>query len=234
MVASAQSSGVVASSLLDLSLFQGLSGAVLDLLEANMRYQVIGRNQLLYSERYQPDRVFIILCGYLKTGYLSAEGQTIYKAVLSSGDLLGRLAISRSGYAEFATGHYGATHLCSCSTLIWKEALVQSPELSQRYFEYLTQRLQWAEQRAAHLVQASAKDRLRHFFAAMIRRFPEGINGSHFVWDSIYSQSDIGALIGCSRQTISALMNQLTREGQLEMKGRQLRIIQVNAFLETD
>ena len=164
--------------------------------------------------------IFLVAEGRVKIGFYDQEGNEQVIAFLGRGEILGEMALfGQKRYKEFAqamTDH----------TLICKLRVEKAQELARDYVPFsltLTkrfgERMQRLERRLQILLFKDARQRLIEFLKDLCRDIGVPYRaGTKIALD--ITQSDIAALIGSSRKTVSLLFTELEETGLVTFFGR--------------
>ncbi len=178
------------------------------------------KTDFLFMEGDPVRELFLVAEGRVKVGYYDNDGNEQVLAFLGRGEILGEKALFGSDrHKEFA-------QVVVDSTLICKLRLDKARELARDYVPFsLTitkrfgERMQRLERRLQILLFKDARQRLVEFLKDLCRDIGTPYRTGVKVTLEI-TQSDIAALIGSSRKTVSLLFTDLENAGLVKFYGR--------------
>ncbi len=178
------------------------------------------KTDFLFMEGDVVRELYLVAEGRVKVGFYDKEGNEQVIAFLGRGEILGEKAIfGDDRHKEFA-------QVVADHTMICKLRVEKARELARDYVPFsltLTkrfgERMQRLERRLQILLFKDARQRLVEFVKDICRDF--GVpyrTGVKITLD--ITQSDIAALIGASRKTVSLLFTDLEDAGLVKFFGR--------------
>lgn len=164
--------------------------------------------------------IYLIVEGQVKVGFYDDGGNEQVIAFLGRGEILGAMALfGQTRYREFA-------QVTANKTMICKLRVEKAQELARDYVPFsltltkrIGERLQKFERRLQILLFKDARQRLVEFLKDLCRDIGVPYNKGYKISLDI-TQSDIAALIGTSRKTVSLLFTDLENAGAVKFYGR--------------
>jgi len=204
-------------------LFRDVGDPGLTLLAGSMRARRYRRNEVVFHQGDPGDSLYVIVAGSVKIVLPSPEGDEAIIATLRRGDFFGELALLD-----------GAEHSASATALEPTETLVLSRDAFLRLVD--------AERGLRTALLSSLAGELRrltrhveelHFLdlaGRLAMRLvnlateaqPDGANDVRLAWP--FTQSDLAAMIGGTRQSVNRLLNELVDDGVIRLEGDELVI----------
>lgn len=177
---------------------------------------------ILYTQDEKPRGVYLLFSGKVKLTTVVATGKTALLRISQPGELLGlNAAITKRPY--LATARILED---SQIALLRREELVslmsRHPELSIAVAERLA--TDCAEALTEMLFLRVTTTTLQRL-AMLILRWSSGNAARRHEVPIIYTQAEIGQIIGASRETVTRLMKQLERKGNICVSHSQLKIV---------
>ena len=178
------------------------------------------KTDFLFMEGDPVRELFLVAEGRVKVGYYDNEGNEQVLAFLGRGEILGEKALFGQAYhREFAQVVVDRTQIC-------KLRMEKAQELARDYVPFsltLTkrfgERMHRLERRLQILLFKDARQRLVEFLKDLCRDIGTPYRTGVKVMLEI-TQSDIAALIGSSRKTVSLLFTDLEEAGLVKFFGR--------------
>lgn len=178
--------------------------------------------EILYSQNDKPAGVYILFSGRAKLTAIVATGKTALLRISQPGELLGLNAvIARRPYMATARV-LEDSHIAFLAREELVSLIVRHPELAIAVAERLA--TDCAEALTEMLFLRVTTTTLQRLAMLMLRW--SGANGArrHEV-PILYTQAEIGQMIGASRETVTRLMKQLERRGSICVSHSQLKIV---------
>lgn len=178
------------------------------------------KSDFLFMEGDPVRELFLVAEGRVKVGYYDQEGNEQVLAFLGRGEILGEKALfGQTRHREFAQVVVDRTMIC-------KLRVEKAQELARDYVPFsltLTkrfgERMQRLERRLQILLFKDARQRLVEFLKDLCRDIGMPYRTGVKIMLEI-TQSDIAALIGSSRKTVSLLFTDLEEAGLVKFFGR--------------
>lgn len=178
------------------------------------------KSDFLFMEGDPVRELFLVAEGRVKVGYYDQDGNEQVLAFLGRGEILGEKALfGQARHKEFAQVVVDRTQIC-------KLRVEKAQELARDYVPFsltLTkrfgERMQRLERRLQILLFKDARQRLVEFLKDLCRDIGTPYRTGVKIMLEI-TQSDIAALIGSSRKTVSLLFTDLEEAGLVKFFGR--------------
>ena len=177
---------------------------------------------VLYSQNDKPLGVYLLFTGKAKLTAVVATGKTALLRISQPGELLGLNA------AMAQRPHMAAARIMEDSQvgLLRREELVNLMERHPQLALAVAQRLasDCAEALTEMLFLRVTTTTLQRL-AMLILRWSGANSARRHEIPILYTQAEIGQIIGASRETVTRLMKQLERKGCISVSHSQLKII---------
>ena len=174
------------------------------------------KNRLIYSPGHERDLVFIVKKGRLRL-YLAVEDKDFSLAILEPGDI----------YATHTRAHVETLEdvtLMVMPTTKLHSYMATHPALSRTIIRILGELLKQSFSIIDSLVFKDIKQRLTDFFIYEAEHNGrKDIRGTTVTLDMTTTQ--LAAIIGSTRQTVSTIISSMLKDGVLEKKHRSIYII---------
>lgn len=174
------------------------------------------KGYLLAAPGGEEDYVFVVGSGRLKV-YLAGENRELSLSFLEAGDIY---TTHTPTYVRTVT----ATTIWTMGTRDFSRHLGGDPTLPPAVMRVLGRLLTDAVKLAEDLAFREVPARLARFFIGVAQRRGQAVDEGWLIPLDLGMQ-DIAELLGATRQTISALINQWEREGLVQRRGRRSFLI---------
>lgn len=191
-------------------------------------YMEVPKGEYIYFEAYNHNKLYFVKEGYIRIGYIDADGNEKVKEIIQKGELFGQFTLERNNlHGEFAQAYKQDVSICAFHIDDFEKLLKKRPDLALRYSKQVGAKLRNIENRLLNLLNKDVKTRLIHFFWQLVEQklgenLPEG-----FCIPNYLKHEDIANLIGSSRQTVTTMINELETEGILSYNRQQICFLNV-------
>jgi len=219
--------GFAPSSLRECALFAHADEDALQELARALRHRRFRRNEVIFHQGDPGDALHIVASGQVKILLLSAEGEEAIIATLRPGDFFGELALL-DGAPRSAT----AVAIDPAETLVlpravFRELLERSEGLRDALLTGLAHELRRLTSQVEELYFLDLAGRLATRLTRLAREAePEAEHEVRLDWP--FTQSDLAAMIGGSRQSVNRLLSLLVEDGLVRIEPDHLVITDVN------
>jgi CRP/FNR family cyclic AMP-dependent transcriptional regulator len=191
-------------------------------------YKEFQEGEFVYFEAFNHNQIYFIKNGYIRIGFLDAKGNRTIKDILKPGGFFGQIGLETSNLnGEFAQALKSSVSLCSFTIDNFLNILKKKPQLAIKYSKLTGLRMKRFENRLINILQKDAKTRLLLFLnqLRMDNSANRQVSGTEVIIPNYLTHDEIAQLIGTSRQTVTALLNELKEEGILSMTRKELHFI---------
>jgi len=208
-------------------LFEHADRPILQSLANRLRRRRFRRNEVIFHQGDPGDSLHVVAVGAVKIVLPSAEGEEAIIATLRPGDFFGELALL-DGAPRSAT----ATALEASETLVlprdvFRELLDTLPGLRDALLSGLAKELRRLTGHVEELHFLDLAGRLAMRLARLASDATPDTNGAvHLPWP--YTQSDLAAMIGGTRQSVNRLLSDLVDEDLIEIEPDELIIVDLD------
>lgn len=188
------------------------------------RFDGYKKNEFIYFEDDQANKIFLINSGKIKLGYVNDDGEEVITAILTKGEIFGEKAIlGEEKRDEFAQVLENGTSVCRISSEEMLELLRQHKNFSLKIYKFIGFRFKKLERRLQLMLFKDAKTRLKEFINELAEEFGyvNKVSG-YTVIRHPYTQKEIATLIGTSRPTLNILLNELNDEDYLDFNRKEI------------
>lgn len=178
------------------------------------------KTDFLFMEGDPVREIFLITEGRVKVGFYDNEGNEQVISFLGRGEILGEVALfGQNRYKEFAQAVTDRTMICKLRVEKAQELVRDYVPFSLTLTKRFSERVQRLERHLQILLFKDARQRLVEFLKDLCRDFGAPYRTGVKITLEM-TQSDIAALIGASRKTVSLLFTDLEEAGLVKFFGR--------------
>ena len=183
------------------------------------------RGSALFHERGAPDRVYVVLNGFVKLSRLSEEGREVILAIRGPGDLLGEQS-AIDGSPRSAT----AVALDSVSGLVISASdfvafLEEESNVALVVLRTLSHRLREADISRVELSVQDTVARVAGRIGELAERFGNQTDGGVEI-DLPMSQEELAGWTGCSRDSVVKALQTMRSLGWIETARRRITVLE--------
>ena len=210
-------------------LFAHASRPILESLANGLRRRRFRRGEVIFHQGDPGDSLHIVASGAVKIVLPSAEGEEAIIATLRPGDFFGELALF-DGAPRSAT----AAALDSADTLVlpravFTELLADMPGLRDALLSGLAHELRRLTSQVEELHFLDLAGRLAMRLTRLARETQPDAHGEIRL-DWPYTQSDLAAMIGGTRQSVNRLLSELVEQDLIRIEPDALIIADLDAL----
>lgn len=212
-------------------LFEGLSDTALDALAQQTQITHVAKGAVLFLSGDEADGLRIVTKGLLRVWINDAEGREITLSLSEPGDAIGEIAL-----LDGAPRSASVTAMDKSEVLLIRRASFQAllrdhSELSAHMIEILCERLRSLTDHLGEVALLPLRERVARklFDLAQSHATPEG-KGARF--RRSFSQSELAAMLGVTREAVNKQIAGLTSEGILGKDAGRLVILDLDALGE--
>lgn len=192
-------------------LFSGLQPSDLNLLAKMAEYRIVPKHSFVYLADEPSNCICLLINGAVKIGIFSPDGREIIKSIQHPQSMFGELGLTGElRRAEFAASMNREVEYYVVKVDDFKVLLQQNFELAQSVMLYLGERLRKAERQWESLILKDVRTRIVEFL-----KESAGERGRQVGYETLVkhglTQQDIANLVGASRQTVTAILNELKK-----------------------
>src|SRR5436305_5018974 len=175
----------------------------------------VNQGEYVYFEAYLHPNIYFIKTGYIRLGYLDAEGNKIVKEILRPGDFFGQVSLQKENmHGEFAQAFKTSATISVFNLDHFNQLLAEHPKLALKYSRISGHRIRRFEERLENILRNDVKTRLKIFLDQLLADVRDSAKwfGKEARIPNHLTHEDIAQLIGTSRQTVTSLLGSLKHE----------------------
>jgi len=184
------------------------------------------KRDYIYFTEDAANKVYLIEKGKVKLGYYSEAGEEVVKAILTRGELFGEKAIlGQEKRNEFAQAIDNETKICPVPATTMQDLMRDNHTFSLKIYKFLGWRFKKLERRLELLLFKDTTTRLKEFLNELGEDYGYCCpNTGDTVIKHPYTQKDIASMIGTSRPTLNAILNELKTSKFLDFNRHEIRL----------
>jgi CRP-like cAMP-binding protein len=195
-----------------------------------LRHRHFRRNEVIFHQGDPGDALHVITAGSVKIVLPSAEGEEAIIATLRAGDFFGELSLLDGEPRSATAVAVESSETLSLPRNVFRELLDAHPELRDALFSALTQLLRRLTHHVEELHFLDLAGRLAARLAQLARQAQPRAADGPVELDWPYTQSDLAAMIGGTRQSVNRLLADLIADGLVRLEHERLVITDIHAL----
>ena len=186
----------------------------------------INRGEYLYRSGDMFDTIYMIRSGSLKTSMIDEEGREQVLNFSIQGDIVGLNGLFMKSHITESKA-LETTFLCGISVSQYLNLATETPKLYQRLLDKMSSRIIEEEEHTLMLGTKNTDQRLASFLLNLIKRNSEhGFHSDELELNM--SRRDIGNYLSAAVETVSRMFARLQDQGIIEVRGKSVRIEDLN------
>lgn len=211
--------------------FNVLSAEEMGTLTMHMELCTAPKYTNIFSEGDQSDFFYILSEGSVKIGTHHEDGREVIKQVLHPRMVFGELALlqHRTPHHNFATSLSSATSYYRIAVDAFKQLMDKNPQLTMSVVSMIGLKLRQTENQLESLIFKDARGRIIDFIVDNAQQSGRQVGLETLLKHSL-TQQDIANYTGTSRQTVTAVLNDLRKTNKIYFTRNSILIRDISAL----
>lgn len=205
------------------ALFAELSDDALQWLAERAIERSYRKGQLLFYQGDPGDSLFVMVEGMVKVSVLSEQGDEMVLVTLQPPDVFGEVAIVDAGPRSASAEAIEASKVLVVSRAPLLELMRSHPDVNEAVLRSLGNSLRRLTEQAADLVFLDLHGRVAKLVVGLVDKQTSSSDDT-VVLDLHITQSDIGRMVGGSRQSVNQILKSFEKRGFVEVQGSRLTV----------
>jgi CRP-like cAMP-binding protein len=204
-------------------MISALSEAQRHQLEKLTQMLEVKRGTRIYLPGDPSDQIFLLKSGIIKISMMTPDHRDVILALLHPGDIFGELAVVEDAPRDHIAEAYSDCVICAMGRDTVLRVIHDTPAIGFEITKLIGLRLKTFRSRVEELLCKSAHARVAHALLELAER--HGVSDQDGVLISLrLSQGDLGRLVGLSRETVNAILQEWREQNLVEMDRRTVRL----------
>ncbi|MFO1519834.1 MAG: Crp/Fnr family transcriptional regulator [bacterium] len=215
-----------------LGVFCELEGKALGEFDQHKTVNHYKKDQIIFYEGNQAFGLYCIYSGRVKLYKSGIDGRQQIVRIAGPGDILGYRSL-------FAEEPYHATaealedaNICCIDKNAFFPVLVKNPDLAVNIIKKLAQELRVAEDLATSIAQRPVRERMAELLLMLKEAYGKQVKKGTLI-DLKLTREEMAEMIGITQETAIRLLSEFKKDGMIEVKEREITILNPQALLET-
>ncbi len=182
------------------------------------------KKDLIFLPGDQGDMVYLLKAGVVKISKYSDSGKEIILGMVNPGEIFGEMALIDKSPREHVAEALMDSYVCIINRNNFNRYLQHNPEMSLRLTKIFGLKFKTLGQKVEDLVFRNVYQRLATLLLHLYDDYGYQKNEKTYIYIKL-THYDIASLIGSTRETTTASLNDFKREGLIDFDGRKLVIL---------
>lgn len=212
------SAAPLASLLGKTALFGSLTQADRLTIAGQMRKNVFKQGQTIFARGDTGNEVYLVVEGRVRLSVFSPDGRMLSFKHANPGEMFGEVACFDGGVRSADAVALTRVETMALAQAQLNRLVEMNPRVARAAIAYLCNRLRDTSEQSEAIALHSIEARLARFFLSRCKQVDAGGGGKPSL-DIGMSQSELGLLVGASRQKVNAALAVLENEGAVRRAG---------------
>lgn len=196
--------------------FSVLTRKEMEALAQHMTYETVAKHTYIYSESDLADHFYILAEGSIKIGVHHDDGREVIKQVLHPRMIFGEMALIQHQlpHHNYAMALSSNTSFYKISVEEFRKMMDKSPQLTMSIISMIGLKLRQTENQLESLIFKDARGRIIDFILHNAKASGRQVGFETLLKHSL-TQQDIANYTGTSRQTVTAVLNDLRKSNKI-------------------
>jgi len=188
------------------------------------------KGQIIFHEDHTPLGVYCISSGVVKLVKSSQDGREQIIRFSQKGEFLGYRALIAEEPFVASAECIQETVACFIPKEVFFEILEDNPQINREMMRSLCHELGIADEKIISLAHKSVRQRLAETLLLLHDTFRNMEEEQDQLIQIVLPREDIANIVGTATETLIRLLSEFNREGLIELKGKRIRILQLQAL----
>jgi CRP/FNR family transcriptional regulator len=182
------------------------------------------KKEMIFLPGDQGDKVYLLKAGVVKISKYSDSGKEIILGMVNPGEIFGEMALIDKAPRDSVAEALMDSYVCIVNRDNFTRYLQHNSEMSLRLTKIFGFKFKRLRQKVEDLVFKNVYQRLATLLLHLHDTYGYDKNGKTYIYIKL-THYDIASLIGSTRETTTASLNDFKREGLIDFDGRKLIIV---------
>jgi CRP/FNR family transcriptional regulator len=182
------------------------------------------KKEMIFLPGDRGDKVYLLKSGVVKISKYSKDGKEIILGMVNPGEIFGEMALVDKGPREHVAEALMDSYVCIVNRDHFMRYLQRNPEMSFHLTKIIGLKFKKLGQKVEDLVFRNVFQRLAGLLIHLVDAYGYDKHGKTYIYVKL-THYDIASLIGSTRETTTASLNEFKREGLIDFDGRKLVVL---------
>lgn len=212
-------------------LFKDLNEEEIDQLGRGSQPTMVPKREYIFTPDEASNQIYMLKAGRVRISRLSETGKHFTLVILEPGDIFGESALfddePRRNFAEVLDD----AQICAIDKREFEKVAMSNPSVSLKIAQIVEHRLNEAQEQIENLVFYDVQTRLSRLLLKLADIHGERVENGVQIGIKL-THEDIASLIGSTRETTSKILNEFRANGWIDVKKRQIILLDQKVLAE--
>ncbi len=204
-------------------LFSGLSSSFMDRLVQATTRKILDKDTVVVEEHESGDTLFMILSGKVKVTNIGPDGKEVILSVLGPGEFFGEMSLLDEEPRSANVVSMAKTEMMLLRRKDFLALLENNTEVLSKLLAVLSSRLRHANAQIKSLALLDVLGRIARLLLDIASKEGRKLLDGSVVFRRPTHQ-EIASMVGTSRETVSRMIGDLSRDGYIKISGKDIII----------
>ncbi len=208
----------------ELAIFNALDARDRTNLATHTQRKIIPKYTFIYEAGQSSNSIYFLVKGIIKIGNTGMEEREVIKRILYPGSMFGELVLFGEGKRQdYAKTMNQECEIYQMDARVVRRLMQHNHDLSLNMLNWIGGRLKKMENKLEAMVFKDARTRIIEFLKESADNIGRKVGYETLIKHSL-TQQDIANITGTSRQTVTAVLNELRKENLIHFNRRSILI----------
>lgn len=199
-----------------MEIFKDLSEEEVGALMSKATMSTARKGAKFYGADGGPEVLFLLKEGRVELYRLSPEGKRLTLAIVEKGEFFGEMSLTGQRLVDTYAVALEDSVICALSRHDFESLILEHPQVALRLIEALARRLQEAQDSLKGMAFMDVTGRVAELLLKLAGAESNAIEG--------YSHQDLAAMVGCLRESLTAVLDEFKKSGALAVGRKRIEI----------
>ncbi|MGD9566977.1 MAG: Crp/Fnr family transcriptional regulator [Sedimentibacter sp.] len=183
------------------------------------------KSEIIFMPGDSFDNLFVVNKGLVKISKISAVGKEQIIRILQPGDFMGELSLFSKTVHNNTAETLENTEICIIQGQKIRELLLTKPEISLKFLQKYTERIEESEELIEQIVLKDVEQRIANYLLLEIEKHQIINKKGEYEITLPVSKGDLASLIGTTQETLSRKLSLFQDNGFIKLKGHRIILV---------
>lgn len=182
------------------------------------------KKDMIFLPGEKGDKVYMLKAGVVKLSKYSDGGKEIIMSMVNPGEIFGEMALVTNTPRNYVAEVMMDSYVCIATREDFLKYMYRYPEVTMQITKIIGLKFRRLGQKIEYLVFKNVYQRLARLLLNLLDDYGYEKKGKYYLYVKL-THYDIASLIGSTRETTTACLNEFKRDGLIDFDGRRIVII---------
>ncbi len=208
--------------IINCTILKNCNDDALRILDKEKYYMTFMPNQVLFHEGSKTDGVYVIADGIVKIHIKGHKGRQFILRLAKTGSIVGHTA-DKDGKQPAAVTAIVPTRVCFIETKHLDHCVDMCLPIQHEMLETVKLELKYINEHAVRLLQMTVREKIAETLVQIALAY--GLDKCNLAAQIALSRQDISDMSGTTKEQVSKVMSELSKEGIIKTRGKTLQVL---------